>query len=114
MNPYRGRGPYQQTVTNKDVYKEVVYAAANLDRASNFNKNGSSLAFQPFLAYPDLAEGVLANNGRPRVESLAHTPTDPLRLPTPIQAPGEPQHATAGSAGKGGSGLLPLPMLGGK
>jgi phospholipid/cholesterol/gamma-HCH transport system substrate-binding protein len=112
MNPYKGTGPYQQTSTDKDVYKEVVYAAANLDRATNFNKNGSSLAFQPFLAYPEFGEGFLANNGRPRAETLAHTPTDPLRLPKPIQAPGESPHAKA-TQGQG-SGPLPLPMLGGK
>lgn len=111
MNPYKGTGPYQQTATQKPVFQEVVYAAANLDRATNWNANGGSIDFQPFMFYPSTTEGLIANNGKPRDETLVHTGTDPLRFPKPVQSPGEPPHATPTTQGHGSS--LPLPMLGG-
>ncbi|HEX3787477.1 MAG TPA: mammalian cell entry protein [Pseudonocardiaceae bacterium] len=92
LHSFHGTGPYAQTETDRPVYQEVVYGFATLDRANTQNKNGSGIAFQP-LPQPEPAEGVIQNDGQPRVETLERSATDPLRLSPPVQAPPEAPNA---------------------
>ncbi|MBO0878025.1 MAG: mammalian cell entry protein, partial [Pseudonocardia sp.] len=105
LNPYRGSGPYARTSTDKPVFEELGYAVADLDRATTMDRNGAGIAFQAMPA-PEPTEGVLANNGQPRVESMERSLVDPLRMKPPIQAPGRPP------APRPASPALPL-MFGG-
>lgn len=89
LNPFHGTGPYAQSTTNKPVFQEVVYALATLDRATRQDKNGSSISFQANPIQPEPAEGAVANNGQPRVETLERSLTNPAQVSPPIQAPGE-------------------------
>jgi phospholipid/cholesterol/gamma-HCH transport system substrate-binding protein len=89
LNPYHGTGPYAQSVSNKPVFQEVVYALATLDRATRQDRNGSSISFQGSLNGLEPTEGVIANNGAPRGETLQRSLVDPARISPPIQSPGE-------------------------
>jgi phospholipid/cholesterol/gamma-HCH transport system substrate-binding protein len=104
LNPFHGTGPYARTSTTKPVFQEVVYAFATLDRATSQAKNGSSIAFHA-IPQPEPTEGLVANNGQPRVETLQHSLVDPSRLSPPLQAPGESPHAAPAQPG--------MPLLGG-
>lgn len=95
LNPYKGKGPYYQTATDKPIYKELGYAVAVLDRATMQNKNGSGLPFQAAVV-PEFQEGLVANDGRPRSEATMNTLTDPFRINPPIQSPGEPPSPNPG------------------
>jgi phospholipid/cholesterol/gamma-HCH transport system substrate-binding protein len=93
LNPYHGTGPYAQSTTDKPVFQEVVYALATLDRATKQNANGSEIAFQADPTHLEPTEGVVANNGQPRSETLQRTLVDPNRISPAIQAPGESPHS---------------------
>ena len=48
LSPYHGTGSYSGTGSNKPLYEEVAYMAANLDRTSSMvDRNGHAIAFEP-------------------------------------------------------------------
>jgi phospholipid/cholesterol/gamma-HCH transport system substrate-binding protein len=85
LNKYRGSGPYAQTSTDKPIFQELAYALANLDRATMQTRNGSAIAFQPWLFGGEPTEGIVQNDGRPRGETLLGTATGPVQINPPIR-----------------------------
>lgn len=60
-SPYRGTGPYAGQGSDRPVYQELGYMAANIDRASSLmDRNGSAMSFQPGLG-PGTADGLPIN-----------------------------------------------------
>lgn len=103
LHPYRGSGPYKQTVTDKPIFEELGYAVTDLDRATTMDHNGGGIAFQP-MPQAEPTEGVLPNKGQPKVETLERSLVAPPPAPR-LQAPGRPP------APRPASPLVPL-MLG--
>ena len=97
---YKGRSPAHASF-------EVLRTCDRLDCEFFFPsiRNGSGLPFQAAVV-PELLEGLVANDGRPRSEATMSTLTDPFRINPPIQAPGEPPSSNPGHPGL-------FPFLGG-
>jgi phospholipid/cholesterol/gamma-HCH transport system substrate-binding protein len=48
LGPYHGTGPYAGTGSDKPLYEELAYMAADLDRTSSMvDRNGHAIAFEP-------------------------------------------------------------------
>jgi len=94
LGTYQGSGPYVQTRTDKPVFQELAYMAANLDRATFMDRTGGAIDFQP-MPEPEVSEHALANNGPPRFETLQRSLTDPQRINPPLQVGPQPPHPGA-------------------
>jgi phospholipid/cholesterol/gamma-HCH transport system substrate-binding protein len=104
LNTYHGSGPYAQTTTDKPIFEELGYAAADLDRATMMDGNGGAIAFEP-MPIPEPGESAVQNNGQPRAETGERMLTDPQRINPPIQSPGT---APAPNPGHPSGPLLPM------